>query len=139
MEDKAALFLWATGPRLHFALDVIRAWGLHYRGVAYVWVKTTKAGVPMGAKGPPPAFVKSVTEYLLAATTIRQGRVFPLQDFKQRQVVFHPPSRHSEKPDVFAENLERLCGNVTRLEMFARKSRPGWDVWGNEVLSEVVL
>ena len=39
MAKKAALFLWATGPRLHYAIDAIRAWGLHYRGVVYIWVK----------------------------------------------------------------------------------------------------
>jgi N6-adenosine-specific RNA methylase IME4 len=29
--------------------------------------------------------------------------------------------------------IERLYPNVPKLEMFARKPRDGWDVWGNEV------
>lgn len=36
---KAALFLWATCPRLPDAIEVMRQWGFHYRGVAYVWIK----------------------------------------------------------------------------------------------------
>jgi len=34
-----AFFVWATCPRLDLAMDAIRSWGLHYRGVAFVWVK----------------------------------------------------------------------------------------------------
>jgi N6-adenosine-specific RNA methylase IME4 len=131
--DAAALFLWATCPRLDFALDVIREWGFHYRGVAYVWVKTKMDGTPMGAKGPPPAFVKPTSELLLVATTIKRGRVFPLLDYAQRQVVLTPRGRHSAKPNVFRENILALCGDRPRVELFARESVPGWDVWGQEV------
>ena len=44
MSRRAALFLWATCPRLTYAIDLIASWGLHYRGVAYVWVKTNARG-----------------------------------------------------------------------------------------------
>jgi N6-adenosine-specific RNA methylase IME4 len=47
-----------------------------------------------------------------------------------------PRGRHSEKPEIFAEHIERLFPNVPKLEMFARKARPGWDAWGNEVPME---
>jgi N6-adenosine-specific RNA methylase IME4 len=46
-----------------------------------------------------------------------------------------PRGRHSEKPDIFAEHITRLFPTVPKLEMFARTSRAGWDVWGNEVPS----
>ena len=55
MADRSVLFLWATCPRLDFAIQCISAWGLHYRGVAFVWVKTSHAGVPLGATGGPRA------------------------------------------------------------------------------------
>lgn len=133
MEEKAALFMWATCPRLDFAMRCLDAWDLHYRGVAYVWCKTRKDGELMGARGTPPAFVKPVTELLLVATTIPKGRVFPLMDFKQRQVVLAPTGKHSEKPKIFGEKLTALCGDVSKIELFARTRTPGWDVWGNEV------
>ncbi|MBF6830403.1 S-adenosylmethionine-binding domain-containing protein, partial [Acinetobacter baumannii] len=68
MADRSVLFLWVTSPRLDFALDCIRAWGLHYRGVAFVWVKTRADGTPIGAKGVRPSIVKPTAEYVLAAS-----------------------------------------------------------------------
>jgi N6-adenosine-specific RNA methylase IME4 len=44
-----------------------------------------------------------------------------------------PIGEASEKPAVFAEMIERHFPNVPKLEMFARKARDGWAVWGNEV------
>jgi N6-adenosine-specific RNA methylase IME4 len=29
--------------------------------------------------------------------------------------------------------IEKLFPHVPKIEMFARKARPGWDAWGNEV------
>jgi N6-adenosine-specific RNA methylase IME4 len=48
-------------------------------------------------------------------------------------VIFAPRRKHSEKHDVFAEMIEQMFPNVPKLEMFARKPRDGWDVWGNEI------
>jgi N6-adenosine-specific RNA methylase IME4 len=39
----------------------------------------------------------------------------------------------SEKPEIFAEMIERLWPNTPKLEMFARKPRDDCDSWGNEV------
>ena len=41
--------------------------------------------------------------------------------------------RHSQKPDVVKDRIVELCGDVPRIELFARQSTKGWDVWGNEV------
>ena len=40
---------------------------------------------------------------------------------------------NSEKPEEFYELVESLCPAPRYLELFARKTRPGWDVWGDEV------
>jgi len=45
--------------------------------------------------------------------------------------------RHSQKPDKFYELIYPLGTN--RIDIFARKQREGWDVWGNEVESDVSL
>lgn len=39
--------------------------------------------------------------------------------------------RHSAKPDEFYSMVEPLGAN--RLDIFARRPREGWTVWGNEV------
>jgi N6-adenosine-specific RNA methylase IME4 len=43
-----------------------------------------------------------------------------------------PRGRHSEKPDVVRETLERASPGP-RLELFARKLVPGWFCWGHEI------
>ncbi len=40
---------------------------------------------------------------------------------------------HSKKPDEAREKIVALMGDVPRVELFARQTAPGWDVWGNEV------
>lgn len=32
LNKKAVVFMWATAPRLDFAIDLLRDWGLTYRG-----------------------------------------------------------------------------------------------------------
>jgi N6-adenosine-specific RNA methylase IME4 len=132
MNKRAVLFLWSTGPRLNFAIDLIRAWGLHYRGVAYVWVKTNGRGEPIRGQGIPPTFTKPTTEFVLAATTMPTGRPFSILDLGQGQVIMERRGRHSHKPAVFRERIEELCGRRPRIELFARDSAHGWDVWGAE-------
>lgn len=134
MAERSALFLWATCPRLDFAIRCLAAWGLTYRGVAFVWVKTNASnGKIMGAKGPPPAFVKPVTELVIVATTVQVGRVWPVLDMTVGQVVLANRREHSRKPDEVADRIVALCGDRPRIELFARQRRPGWDAWGAEV------
>jgi site-specific DNA-methyltransferase (adenine-specific) len=40
---------------------------------------------------------------------------------------------NSQKPDEVRERIVQLMGDLPRIELFARKRTPGWDVWGNEV------
>jgi N6-adenosine-specific RNA methylase IME4 len=133
LNARAAVFLWATCPRLNFALRLLDAWKLHYRGVAYVWVKVNKRGEIIAGQGIVPTFTKPTSELLLVATTNATGRPFPIRDLAQPQVVLHPRGAHSEKPAVFRTLIEKLCGRRSRIELFARSRAPGWDVWGAEL------
>jgi N6-adenosine-specific RNA methylase IME4 len=132
MAKRAALFMWATGPRMNYAIDLIRTWGLHYRGIAYVWVKTNVRGEIIRGQGVPPTFTKPTTEFVLAATTMSTGRPFPLLDLAQGQVILHRRAEHSRKPALFRQQIETLCGDRPRIELFAREAAPGWDRWGAE-------
>ena len=133
MEQPGILFLWVTSPRLDFAIDCIRSWGLTYRGVAFVWVKTRKDGTPIGAQGVRPSIVKPITEYVLAASNIPKGRPLPLSDESVAQTVFAPRGRHSEKPAIVRTLIESMYPKVSRVELFARERVIGWDAWGNEI------
>lgn len=139
VERPAALFMWATGPKLPDALEVMRAWGFHYRGIAYVWVKTSQDGRIISGQGTRPTFVKPTTELVLVGSTCKTGRPLPLLTEAQGQVVLapRPGNKHSAKPAVFRERIVELLGDVPRIELFARERVPGWDAWGNEVPNEV--
>ena len=46
---------------------------------------------------------------------------------------------HSKKPDCTREKIVSLCGDIPRIELFARQKTEGWDVRGNEVESDITL
>lgn len=130
MNKRAILFLWATCPRLPDAIQTIEAWGIWFRSVSFIWVKTRKDGGIISGQGVPPSTTKPTTELLLAATTMRTGRPFPLLDHAMGQVVLAPRGAHSAKPAVFREKIVQLYGDRPRLEMFARERVDGWDSSG---------
>ena len=66
--------MWATGPKLDFAIECIKAWGLTYRGMGFVWVKTKKDGTPIGAQGVRPSIVKPLSEYVLCVQVGSEDR-----------------------------------------------------------------
>lgn len=55
------------------------------------------------------------------------------------QVIISHVEEHGKKPDEVRERIERLMGDVPRIELFARQKADGWDVWGNEVIHDVEL
>ena len=50
-----------------------------------------------------------------------------------------PRGRHSEKLIEAYHKIERLFGNVSRIELFARRKRAGWDTFGNQVEGSIRL
>ncbi|MBY0594888.1 adenine methylase, partial [Klebsiella sp. TF21-TM] len=48
------------------------------------------------------------------------------------QHVTAPRLENSRKPDIIREKLVQLLGDVPRIELFARQSSHGFDVWGNQ-------
>ncbi len=134
LEKPGVVFMWVTSPRLDFAIDLLRHWGLTYRGVAFTWIKTRADGVtPIGAQGVRPSVVKPTAEYVLVASNIPKGRPLPISDEGVPHTILAAKMEHSRKPDEVHRRIERLYPNATKIEMFARRPMEGWDVWGNEV------
>ena len=133
LAERAVVFVWTTSAKLPDALELLSAWKLAYRGVASVWVKTTKAGVPIGAQGVRPSITKPLTELVVAGSTVARGRPLPLGSEAICQTVLAPKTEHSAKPDAVQERIEAMYPTARKLELFARRRRPGWDAWGDEV------
>ena len=59
------------------------------------------------------------------------------QSNKVHQFIISPVEQHSKKPDITREKILALMGDLPRIELFARQHTPGWDVWGNEIKSDI--
>ena len=129
LADPAVVFFWVTGPMLSDAFKILEAWGLQYSSIFNVWVKTYANGEPVFNPG---FYSRSSVELLLIATR-GKGLTKLRKRFDIRQVVHAPRLTHSEKPDIFARIIESLFDFPAKLEMYARKTKPGWSAWGLEV------
>lgn len=49
-----------------------------------------------------------------------------------RNLIVAPRREHSRKPEQIYDDIEALWDGPF-VDIFGRKQRPGWDVWGNEV------
>ena len=125
-DDDAALFMWATYPKIKEALEVMGAWGFTYKTVAFTWVKRNKISDSlfwgMGR------WTRANAEVVLLGTRGKPRRV----DAGVHQVIEAPVQGHSVKPDEARQRIVRLLGDVPRIELFARQAPAGWDVWGNQ-------
>jgi N6-adenosine-specific RNA methylase IME4 len=134
----AVLLLWATDPLLPRALEVIEAWGFAYKTVGFYWVKLNKAaGARLSNESPPLAerdfftglgfWTRANPEPCLLAT-----RGHPKRSAGDvRRLLIAPRREHSRKPDEAYDRIERLLPGPY-LELFARRSRPGWDRFGDQ-------
>lgn len=122
----AILFLWRVASMSEEALQVVRAWGFTPKS-EIVWVKTTKRGnVRMGMG----RTVRNAHEICIVATRGRHSRL--IDSHRELSVVSAQRREHSEKPAEFYALVERLCVGP-RLELFARRHRPGWACVGSEL------
>lgn len=134
IDGKGVVFMWATGPKLADAIDLLRAWGFHYRCIAYVWIKTTKDGKIIEGQGVRPSFVKQLDEVVIVGSTEPRGRTLPILTESQGQNIFapRPNDEHSRKPEEARWRIDELYGDIPKIELFARCHYPGWDAWGLE-------
>lgn len=119
------LFLWAVDPMLPHALEVISSWGFTFKTVGFYWTKRTKTGREHVGQG---FWTRANPEQCLLATRGSPKR----QARDVRRWIDAPVREHSRKPDLARARIERLIGDVPRLEMFARSGCGGWDSWGLE-------
>lgn len=119
--EDAVLFLWAVNSLLPEAFEVMAAWGFEYR-TNLPWIKPS---IGLGV------WTRNRHELLLLG---RKGSFPPPEEADRPDSVIEAPrGRHSEKPAVVYERIERMYPSASRVELFARKVRPGWRAWGNEV------
>jgi N6-adenosine-specific RNA methylase IME4 len=124
--DEAALFLWVPGPHLVLGhhVPIMRAWGFQPSGVAFVWVKVTKAGGACFGGG---FTTRKCVEYAVIGKRGRSVR----EHADVSELIIAPRREHSRKPDEFFARVERYSRGPY-CELFARESRPSWRQWGDQ-------
>lgn len=125
--DNCILFMWVTMPKLNECFEVIKKWGFEYKTCAFTWIKQNKKSDSlfwgMGR------WTRANAELCLIATKGKPKR----RSAKVHSVIMSRIREHSRKPDETRDRIIELCGDMPRIELFARQTSEGWDCWGNEV------
>ena len=126
-EEKSHLYLWVPNALLPDGLAVMKAWGFEYK-TNIIWEKVRHDGMPDG-RGVG-FYFRNVTEMLLFGIRGEKNRTLgPARS--QVNLVRSVKREHSRKPDEMISLIE-ACSPGPYLELFARGSREGWDMWGNQ-------
>ncbi len=130
----SVLLIWAIDPMLDVAFEVIKAWDFKFKTVGFYWVKENikSPGFFTGLG----YYTRANPEQCLLAT---RGAGLKRKDRSVQRLLVAPRGRHSEKPLEAYRRIERLFGNVSRVELFARCRQAGWDVFGNQVEGSIRL
>jgi N6-adenosine-specific RNA methylase IME4 len=116
-DERAHLYLWTTNSFMVEAHDIATAWGFVVRSIL-TWVKP---GVGLGH------YFRNNTEHVLFGV---RGSL-PVRQKNLPTAFFGPKGRHSAKPEAFTDMVEQASPGPY-VELFARRHRIGWDVFGNE-------
>ena len=135
--ENAICFMWATFPNIGEALKVFEAWGFEYKTAAFVWVKKNKkSNTNFWGMG---AYTRANAEVCLLGISKKTKASEQVKAHNIHQIIEAPIERHSKKPDIIREKIVELLGDLPRIELFARNTTEGWDVWGNEVDCDLEL
>ncbi len=125
--EPAHLYLWVPNALLPDGLQVMAAWGFQYKS-NIVWHKVRKDG---GSDGRGVGFYfRNVTELILFGVRGKNARTLP-PGRSQVNYISSRKREHSRKPDEQYDLIES-CSAGPYLELFARGTRPGWTIWGNQ-------
>lgn len=154
----AVLALWVPSSLLQEGLDTMKAWGFK-QTQTHIWVKTKKFPLEQLYKTVIKSIKNKATfsdildlfENFSLSETIScylghlfrqtheicllgvRGRVYKhMKNKSQRSVHFGHNLKHSAKPEDLQNMLDLMFPTATRLEIFARRSRPGWSCIGLE-------
>lgn len=119
-EKPCLLFMWTTSSMLRRAIDIPEAWGFRFV-TELVWPKQ-RIGTGYWARNQhEPCLIYKRGRFPWPGIA-----VFPssLIEGAQRE--------HSRKPETLQERIDEAWPEARKLEMFARRARPGWTPWGNE-------
>ena len=150
MADDSYLFMWATWPTMwenaeRNAFRVMERWGFRYVTLGLLWVKTNPSSprYAQSARFGQGFHTKCNSEPCLLGVrgrpwakngkTDKISQVCSAPGDNPPHEIWAPVTRHSEKPDEARRTIIEFCGDLPRVELFARHERHGFVAWGNEL------
>lgn len=161
--DDAVLAMWWVPPMPLEAIQLAEAWGFKVKNMClFTWHKLNQCAeqniqneIDTRKKRRKPIaagdlltlideqtrmglgnYTRSNAENVLVAV---KGKGIPRLQADIKQMILAPIGAHSAKPEECRRRLERLYGDVPRIELFSRGDDPAWHHWGNECDSSVIL
>lgn len=132
-DPDCVLVMWYVSSQPQEAIDLVKSWGFSIKNMnGFIWVKLTACFLQFFGMG---YWTRAGAECAIIATRGKPKSA----SRRVRQVRLAVIGKHSQKPDDFRDDVVELCGDLPRLEMFARQRTPGWDVFGNEGLGVVKI
>ena len=129
-DDNAIMIMWATGPSLEFAFEVMKHYGFTYKTFGPIWEKVDKNGEPRIL---PSYYFGSNIEVTLIGIKGKNNGLFKPSKSLVGQVVRTPLREHSRKPTEVYEKIESAYPNLNKCEFFSRTQREDWTMFGNQV------
>ena len=122
------LFMWATSPLMPEALYTMKSWGFEYKTIAFTWIKKNKKNKDSNFWGMG-SWTRSNPEYCLLGVKGKPKAI----SHSVHSVIESPIEEHSKKPDIVRDKIVELCGDIKRIELFARNKCEGWESLGNQL------
>jgi N6-adenosine-specific RNA methylase IME4 len=128
----SVMVMWVYDPLLPECIEVMQAWGFQYVTRLFTWVKIARDGSPRMGTG---YYSRRGSETAILG---KRGKGLKRHSKSVREVIMAPRREHSRKPDEARDRLEQLFGDVRRIELFARRTAPGWAAWGDAITESVI-
>lgn len=116
----ALMFMWTTAPMLRRSMIIGTAWGFDYVS-NLVWIKD-RIGTGFWARN------RHEHVLILKRGAFPCPSPAPFED----SVIEGGQREHSRKPEDLQDRIDAIWPDLTKIEMFARRQRPGWTTWGNQ-------
>lgn len=138
VDDWAVLALWVPSSMLADGLLTMKNWGFTQK-TTFVWGKITKnekivIGMGRLFRGSHEIALIGVSGKVYKHLENKAQRTMSVEEFVDYESFdLAVNRRHSEKPPMLHEALEKMFPHAAKLELFARQVRDGWTCLGNEI------
>jgi len=137
INNDSVCFMWTTDAYIPCAIEIMTAWGFKYKTIAFTWIKKEKSGKQVCYMG---QWTMKGCEIVLLGTRGRMTQYLKSRKVRQLQSAIRDRKKHSQKPQIIRDKIVEMFGDkLAKIELFAREKYEGWDVWGNEVESNIEL